>query len=283
MDIGGSPAENLVMRDSNPGQVSIRPGGVGRNIAHNLCLLGMDLSFITALGGDLYAASLRENCGALGMDLSMTLSLPERRSSVYLYINDEKGDMQLAVSDMDIVNCISAEFLSRHIEEINSYSALVIDANLPEQSIEYLAKNCRIPLYADPVSTAKAKKLIPYIDKFYAIKPNAIEAEALTGEKEPEKAAKRLIEMGLKRAFVSCGNMGIVAAEGDTLIHIPCAPAKIVNTTGSGDAATAAIVWAGVNGMSLSKSAQAGVIAGAITAECLEANNPGLNKLKNLL
>ncbi len=30
MDIGGSPAGRLVMRDSNPGLVTLKPGGVGR-------------------------------------------------------------------------------------------------------------------------------------------------------------------------------------------------------------------------------------------------------------
>ncbi len=283
MDIGGSPAEALVMRDSNPGQVSIRPGGVGRNIAHNLCLLGLETSFITALGGDIYASSLRENCGALGMDLSMALELPQRRSSVYLYVNDENGNMQVAVSDMDIVKGLDPDFLSRRIDRINSFSALVIDANLPEESIEYLSQKCEIPMYADPVSTIKAKKLIPYLDKFYAIKPNAIEAEALTGESDPAKAAEILIEKGLKRAFVSIGEEGIIAADGSELIHMPHIKVDIVNTTGSGDAAAAAIVWSGINGFSLRKTAEAAVRAGAITAQCIEANNPALSKLKDMM
>ena len=40
MDIGGHPAAPLVMQDSNPGTVGMSLGGVGRNIAHNLSLLG---------------------------------------------------------------------------------------------------------------------------------------------------------------------------------------------------------------------------------------------------
>ena len=42
MDICGRPANALIMRDSNPGAVTLTPGGVGRNIAHDLCLLGLD-------------------------------------------------------------------------------------------------------------------------------------------------------------------------------------------------------------------------------------------------
>ena len=33
-DIGGGPAAPLRLHDSNPGTVVLRPGGVGRNIAH---------------------------------------------------------------------------------------------------------------------------------------------------------------------------------------------------------------------------------------------------------
>ena len=39
MDIGGRPEGRLVARDSNPGAVTMRPGGVGHNIACDLRLL----------------------------------------------------------------------------------------------------------------------------------------------------------------------------------------------------------------------------------------------------
>ena len=58
MDIWGRPTGALVKRDSNPGTVRMTPGGVGRNIAHNLRLLGMDVAFVTALGDDLFGRYL---------------------------------------------------------------------------------------------------------------------------------------------------------------------------------------------------------------------------------
>ena len=67
VDIGGRSAAALALRDSNPGFVSQRYGGVGRNIAHDLCLLGEHVRLITAIGGDLYGAGLRESCLRLGM------------------------------------------------------------------------------------------------------------------------------------------------------------------------------------------------------------------------
>ena len=56
VDIGGQPFLQLVMKDSNPGKVTVSFGGVGRNIAHNMSLLGIRTEMLTALGDDFYAA-----------------------------------------------------------------------------------------------------------------------------------------------------------------------------------------------------------------------------------
>ena len=276
MDICGSPSGKLIAEYSNPGAVSVRPGGVGRNIAHNLCLLGLDVSLITALGGDIFSAGLLESCRALGMDMRMARSLPERRSSTYLYVTDESGDMHVGISDMDIVESVSPEWLSQHIARINRADAVVIDANLPEASIAYLAANCTAPMIADPVSTVKALRLKSILPRLRAIKPNALEAAALTGEQEPERAAKALLRAGVKQVYVSLGPDGILAAQGESLIRLPCENRPVVNTTGAGDAATAAIVWAGVHGLDLASTAAAALRAGAITAACPDTNSPGL-------
>jgi len=43
VDIGGCSFAPLVDADSNPGKVSISLGGVGRNIAHNMSLMGLEV------------------------------------------------------------------------------------------------------------------------------------------------------------------------------------------------------------------------------------------------
>ena len=51
-DIWGRPSGPIILRDSNPGSVTLTPGGVGRNIAHDLCLLGLDVSLVSAVGDE---------------------------------------------------------------------------------------------------------------------------------------------------------------------------------------------------------------------------------------
>ena len=283
MDIGGRITNRMVMRDSNPGVISARPGGVGRNIAHNLRLLGVDVSLIAAMGGDMYASAIRESCEALGMDLSMARVLPEERSSTYLYVTDESGDMQLGISDMDITAKLDPAYLESHMEAINRFEAVVLDANLSPETIEYIAAHCQRPLYADAVSTVKAMRLVGVLDRLTAVKPNTIEAQALTGEADMETAAAALVEKGVKRVFISMGANGIIAAEGDKLISLPCEAGPIVNTTGAGDSATAAIVWAGIKGLSLEDTALAAIRAGAITCRSEDANCAELATLPGIM
>lgn len=276
MDIGGSPFAKLVMRDSNHGIITARPGGVGRNIAHDLRLLGVRVSLVTAVGGDVYGQGILESCRELGIDMSLARILPERRSSTYLYVTDETGDMQIGIADMEITECITPEYLASRMEEINAFDAVVLDANLPAESVEYAARHCTAPIIADPVSTAKATRLVPVLDKLWAIKPNIYEAEKLTGEHEPQRAAAVLLGRGVKRVFISLGEDGMLASERGSTVHIPRELVTVVNTTGAGDAATSAIVWAALAGMDIAGCARAAVRAGAITASCEGANNPAL-------
>ena len=279
VDIGGRSAAALALHDSNPGFVTQRFGGVGRNIAHNLCLLGGRVSLITAIGGDLYGDSLRESCRALGMDLSHALLLPDRRSSTYLYVADETGDMLVGISDMEITRCLTPAALEPALEALNAADAVVVDANLGEETLRWIGEHCTAPLYADPVSSVKAPRLRPILGRLRALKPNALEAAALTGEPEPEAALDALIARGVERVFLSRGAQGFLAAEGDRRLALPCEELPVVNTTGAGDAALAALVWMDRRGGDLERCAHAALHAGAVTSSCQEANHPQLREL----
>lgn len=278
-DIWGRAHSALVARDSNPGSVTLRPGGVGRNIAHDLRLLGAEVSLIAPLGGDYYAQSARDSCAALGIDLSLTPVFPEQRSSVYLYVTDDCGDMSVAINDMGICDMLTPEVMAPLMGRLNSFDALVVDTNIPADTIEYICRSAAVPVYADPVSAAKCEKLLPAIKYLTAVKPNRLEAEKLTGEADPGCAARLLVDMGAKRAFVSLGEDGMIAADRDTVLHVPCVRAEVVNTNGAGDAAAAAIVWAGLRGLGLSDTADAAVLAAALTCQSDSANNPEIARI----
>ena len=279
VDIGGRPARKPVLRDSNPGKVSVRPGGVGRNIAHNLRLLGMEVKLLSAVGADEHGGLLLQSCAAHGIDTTLCLRAEDENSSTYLYITDEHGDMELAVADMDVTARITPAVIEERLSALNAARAVVLDANLPEESLQYLAGHVTAPLYADPVSTAKAVRMRGILPRLCCLKPNAMEAETLTGESDPEKAALALVKAGVQQVFLSLGPQGMIAADGESLFNLPCEQARVINTTGAGDAVTAALCWAGVHGFSLERSLRFALKAGAVTCECVEANNPALAAL----
>ncbi|MBO6158780.1 MAG: carbohydrate kinase family protein [Firmicutes bacterium] len=284
IDIGGKSDKPLVSGDSNPGAVTTSLGGVGRNIAHNLSLLGVKVVFLTSFGDDDYARRIEASCGMLGIDISHALSLPDERTSIYLYISDPHGDMHLAVSDMAICDRISPGYIAENLELINGASAAVIDANLPEKTIRYIAENVRCPLFADPVSTAKAGRLKEFLGKLYAIKPNRIEAELLSGisvrdEESLKACASKLLKEGVNKVYISLGDEGVLAADEERMIHIPSRNADVKNATGAGDAFMAGVVFGYLKGLGLEEGARLAVEAASIAIEGEETINPALARL----
>ncbi|WP_130870252.1 PfkB family carbohydrate kinase [Intestinimonas massiliensis (ex Afouda et al. 2020)] len=282
MDIGGRSNKALVPADSNPGRVRMSLGGVGRNIAHNMALLGMDVRLLTAFGDDMNAQRIAASCGELGIDISQCLTVPGAATSTYLFIADEQGDMSLAVSDMEIYDHVTPAFLAGRSRLLQNAQLIIVDTNIPAESIAWLANNIKLPIFADPVSTAKAEKLRPVLGKLHTLKPNRLEAELLSGvtitdQASLDRAVDVLLRTGLRRVFISLGADGVYAAGHDHRLHVPCCPGTMVNTTGCGDAAMAAIAWAYLEGTGLEKTARAAMAAGAIAMESAETINPHLS------
>ena len=282
VDICGRSSAPLIAADSNPGRVSVSLGGVGRNIAHNMSLMGVEARLLSAYGDDLHGQQVASSCAALGIDLSRALKVPGGTTSTYLYLTDEKGEMALAVSDMSICDKITPEYLAENLSLLHNAQVVVADANIPAESLRWLAENCTAPLFVDPVSTVKAEKLRPILSGIHTLKPNKLEAELLSGVtirsgEDAEAAARKLLQMGVHRLFLSLGSEGVLAAMGDTMLRLPNIPGNMVNTTGCGDAFMAALVWAYLEGTDLENTARAGLAAGSIAMESELTINPNMS------
>lgn len=293
IDICGKAFAPLIPRDSNPGTVRLSLGGVGRNIAHNLSLLGQRVTMLTALGADLYAKKIVENCKMLGIDLSCACRVQSGATSTYLVLTGPDGDMALAVCDAELAAQITPDYLKQQLPVLNRAAAVVFETNLTQEAIGFLAENCTAPLFADPVSVTKAEKLRPVLGKLHTLKPNLLEAELYTGIKitDPfslEEAAKRLLSTGLQQAVISLGSKGVCLARRDQTVFCPCPPTALANATGGGDAMMAGIAAAYVCGMTPQETAAFGVACGSIAVESTETINPALSvqaakeKMKNI-
>ena len=277
IDICGRSEGPLIARDSNPGTIRLSMGGVGRNIAHNLSLLGMPVRMLTALGDDEYARIARSACREAGIDLSRARRVPGGRTSSYLFIAGPEGDMALAVCDAALAEKVDVPYLQRKLPLLNRAAAVVLDGNLMPEAIEFLGQNCRAPLFADPVSVTKGHRLEPVLSRLHTIKPNLLEALALTGAQTAEEAAGCLLDRGLKRVFVSLGERGLLCAEPGRQLQLPCPPTELKNATGGGDAMMAALVTGFLAGWDLEKTGRFALAVSSLAVESEETINPALS------
>lgn len=162
IDIGAHSFAPLRAKDSNPGKVELSLGGVGRNIAHNMRLLGVPTYLLTAVGGDSRASQVEESCKELGIDLSHALHVPDGRTSTYVFVGDSDGDMAIAVSDMEICKKLTPDYFASQLDLLNGAAAVVVDANLPRESIAYLVEHCTAPLFVDPCPPSRRKSSRAY-------------------------------------------------------------------------------------------------------------------------
>jgi pseudouridine kinase len=262
------------------------PGGAGRNIAHNLALLGQKTLFISAFGDDIFAGPLMESCRCVGIDIGHSPVLAGESTAVYLFIAGAEGEMELAVSDMGIYDRITAAFLEERMDAVNAAAICVADANIPRESLDYLARNCRVPLFVEPVSIAKAQKLRGLLRYVAMLKANALEAQMLTGiaitdDASLSAAGRSLLDQGLGQAVITLGDRGVYCASASSgaqeNCRLPVIAGPLRNATGAGDSFMAAFIWARLRDFSLEQSALAGLAAASLCIASEATVSPDLS------
>ncbi len=264
--------------DSNPGRSTMAAGGVGRNIAENLARLGAETELVTVFGDDNLADFIRVSCDAVGLRYERSVFLNGEPSPRYLCILDADGGLVGAVAAMDALERFGPEALAARYAPGDEADAVVLDANLPAETLLSAAERWRDkPLLLDTVSEAKAGKargLLPYLA---AIKPNRAEASLLTGLAEPAAAAAALLSAGVREAFVSLGAGGLLwlGPDGGGIARPPSLP--VVNVSGAGDALSAALAWGAALGLHSKEKARLAMAAAGLCAASAEAVNPALD------
>lgn len=283
LDIGGRSSSELVRHDSNPGHIEMSIGGVGHNIALNLARLGIDIRMLTAFGGDALSAYLKQEAGR-SLDISLSLTEPSRRCSSYLYACGPDGNMELAINDMDVMNCITPGFADSLADALNGAELVIIDANLPKETITHISNICTRPMLADAVSTIKASRLKGALHAINVLKPNLMELESLSGmavrdERSLRLACAALVDAGVKNLLVSMGAKGaMVYNEDESFFCRPPEKLEIKNATGAGDALMAGFAFGRMRGQDNRACLRYAVAASLIAAMSDEAVSPDIDE-----
>lgn len=282
IDIIGSPYKKLRLKDSNPGKTTISLGGVGRNIGENLSRLGIDTRLITVLGNDTYGKLIVEEGKKIGLDMSQSLILQDEDTSTYIAILDETGDMNVALSSMDIFEKMTISFIQDKKEIIENSALCIVDTNIPIEVLKYMVSNFKVDFFLDTVSTTKAEKVKDILGYFHTIKPNKLEAEILSGmeifeERDIKKVANHFINQGLKKVFITLGEEGVYYFDNQNEMHLKSPKIRIKNATGAGDAFFAALAYSYFKGLDIENTLKFSIGASIITLEDENTINPNIS------
>ncbi len=286
MDVHLKIDGEFILHDSNPGRLVLSPGGVTRNILDNLSRLGQDCSIITAVGDDIFGDGIIRSCRERGIDTDMVLRSSDFHSSSYISLIEGDGDMFVAACDASVLENMPLAHLDEHKERISSADAVICDTNLTEEQLKKLiALAGDVPLFIDPVSTAKAARIKEFAGSFFLIKPNLMELEVLADmeckeDGDIEKACAMLIGKGTRRMAVSLGARGCYYAdsEGCSFFREPLKVMDMSNASGAGDAFTAGLVYSFVKGFSAEKTAKTALACGSIAVMSKETINPDMSE-----
>lgn len=287
IDIHGRSKQPLCSNDSNPGSINTSAGGVARNIAENLARFGIDCRLVSAVGNDHYGQMLLRQSKEAGVNVQDVLEIDSAPTSTYLSVLDDTGDMQVAIADMSIMEQLTAERLQPAKPMLQEAAMLVIDTNLPDNALAWLATTFTDkPIFADTVSSSKAPLLRPYLSSVHTLKSSAVEAEALTGLEARTPAqrsslARHLHTQGVERVFITRGDQGVFYStnqgelQGDQ--KLPREEQAVQNAGGAGDAFIAGLIYTWLEEQTLQDSLQFALTAADITLSHTATSNPALS------
>jgi pseudouridine kinase len=242
---------------SNPGTVSMTPGGVARNIAHNLARLGNKVALISCVGSDAHGDAALAETASAGVDISAVSRSHTFPTGTYVALLDGNGDLVSAVSDMRIMETLTPDTITDNSTALSQARLIIADCNLPLNTLQTLAEHYGQKLVIDPVSVEKSKKLAEVLraHDVYMATPNRDQAEALFGSRNLFELPNRR----LHNMVIHAGPEGAVVFSGKTATRIPAVkPTEIIDVTGAGDAATAGLAHGLLQGLSPEEAAALG-------------------------
>lgn len=272
IDICGASLEPLRNFDSNPGVIDVSFGGVGRNIAQILALLGEKPLFVSVFSADSYGRMMKADCDALGMDTSFSIVSEDYPSSMYIAILDSNHDMRVAMSDMRNLREMKPEHLKPVLSGLTKNDMIVIDANLELECIRYVAEKAPCALAADPVSASKCLRLQDVLPSLAIFKPNVFEAQRLNGIEiiDEESACRSLdwfLERGVKEIIISMAEQGVLLGTEKEKIWFTHRLIDLDNATGGGDSFLGAYLTRRLHGIDPRQAVRSAISAAVMTIE----------------
>ncbi|MFC7882531.1 ribokinase [Streptomyces sp. NPDC057376] len=284
--VGSANADLVIGVERRPGagetvlgtDLAVHPGGKGANQAVAAARLGARTALLARVGDDDYGRLLLDSQRAAGVD-TVGVLVGGAPTGVALITVDPSGDNSIVVSPGangrlapgDVRAAASLFHASRVVS-----TQLEVPLETVVEVVRSLAPGSRFVLNPSPPLPLPREVL----DACDPLIVNEHEAKVVLGDARvsdrPEDWARILLAKGPRSVVVTLGAEGALVASGSQVSRVPSVKVDAVDTTGAGDAFTAALAWRLGTGASLADAAAyaARVGAAAVTRAGAQASYP---------
>ncbi|WP_225828681.1 ribokinase [Streptomyces naphthomycinicus] len=260
------------------GDLAVHPGGKGANQAVAAARLGAATALLARVGDDGHGRLLLDSLRAAGVD-TVGVLVGGAPTGVALITVDPSGDNSIVVSPGANFRLLPADVRTAaslfHAARVVS-AQLEIPLETVVEVVRNLAPGGRFVLNPSPPRELPAEVLAA-CDPLIV---NEHEARVILGDAgvsgEPADWARLLLAKGPRSVVVTLGAEGALVCDGSGVVRVPSVKVDAVDTTGAGDAFTAALAWRLGAGATLAEAAAyaAGVGAAAVTKRGAQESYP---------
>ena len=234
----GAPAPNTKFRASAH---TVSCGGQVATSLAACATLGLRTTYVGAFGDDANGQRARDALAAARVDLSHAAVRRAPNRHAVILVDERNGDRtvvwhrdpQLAMGVDDIPNAVVRHARLLHVDDLDE-NASIAAARIAGGSGVLVTSD--IDRVTDHTAALIARSTVPI---FSAHVPSA-----LTGERDPERALRKLRKSHPGWLCVTLGTDGAMLLDGDRLHHVPAFAVEAVDTTGAGDVFRAAFIYA---------------------------------------
>ena len=262
----------------NANRLEVHAGGVTANNLTQVARLGASAGWFGLIGDDDNGRIILDAFAADGMDASAVAVTPGERSSFTWIPVDTAGERCIYMFPNVTARVTPAQIQSRFAPYIRQAKHLHTEASqLPMAPVLEAIRVARqagvrvfFDLDVDPQYFVSAglgteAELLEALRLTDVLKPCKAAARQLTGEKDADPMARRLLALGPKVVAVTLGADGCLIADAHGIAHQPAFRVDVVDTTGAGDAFMGGLSYALLQGW---PHARVAAFANACAALC---------------
>jgi pseudouridine kinase len=266
--------EEMLLATTNDAVVTKTAGGVSRNIAHQLALLGVPVQLISVFGNDSDGDWLKKICTDAGVKLDASIT-KEGLSGKYTGILNVDGSLFSAFLTNAANHLITPHHLQKHIDLLKTASYILADANINVDTAEWLlafSNESGIPFILEPVSVPPARKFKEVkLSGLHLITPNEDELPVLCSDKAffTQQQVDELLQRGVQQIWLHNGKHGSALYSPGVSVSLHAPDIEVVDCTGAGDGSLSGFIL----GKHLGKSdMECMKLAHTLSAEILQVN-----------